>query len=84
MHASRFYQAALKLSAFAARDLAACSYQGVLELNLVPELSREEVAEALTTFKARAPLTGGVYPVIALTRAAIASLSPARPAEWAA
>jgi predicted flavoprotein YhiN len=48
--------AALKLSSFAAADLAACGYSGTLELNLAPELSRAEVASALGAFGDRVPL----------------------------
>ena len=47
--------AALKLSAFAAEQLAACSYSGLLELNLVPSLSRAEVGAALQAFRGREP-----------------------------
>ena len=47
--------AALKLSAFGARELAACRYRGTLHLNLVPEMSRSEVSEAMGSFRVRMP-----------------------------
>lgn len=48
--------AALKLSAWAARDLHACNYQTELYINWVPSASKEEVLNALISCKKQKPL----------------------------
>lgn len=56
--------AALRLSAFAAKELAGCNYRGTLELNLAPELTRAQVTEQLVACRARMPMkaVGNVNP----------------------
>ena len=48
--------AALKLSAWAARDLHACNYRTELTINWLPELKKEQMWETLATAKRKKPL----------------------------
>jgi len=47
--------AALKLSAFAARELHACGYRGEVIVNWLPQMSEEEIFRKLTEIKEKAP-----------------------------
>ena len=56
--------AALRLSSFGAKELSSCGYEGTLELNLVPSLTRQQAGEELGGCRARMPLkaVGNVNP----------------------
>jgi predicted Rossmann fold flavoprotein len=48
--------AALKLSAWAARDLAACHYQTELFINWIPQFTKEEISKHLHVLKQQKPM----------------------------